>query len=414
MHRYIKFMAIPLGLLAALPFAPARAQVGGPISDFMVMRVCTASSSSGAAILPGVAPGDTACVYSRQIAAGETPPYTLRDFAPNYIANAAPSCPGTFGPLLRANAPVTISGVTRIVSFSQTGTNTTCATAGTIGTGAGLTDTSVQSSDTTTGYGFIMGSSGPNGISLNDAYNVFANGATTGGIPSTPVCHTSTPYIAARFANSWLIGLSTVSASLPGPIQFAEVNLQNITPDTYTADQTAGIACSTPYVSSFHIWRADWFMFFSGRQLPAVIASHYTQAASNNAGPGASQQMERTYWTREFGLSRWEKWTRDDLSVGGVAPNVTAKTLLSHATCAQVGRAAGSPYPIVTNPADSHTSTSMTLSSVNGVYQKVVGPDGTTHSWYMTLCADYTNIDRSTTGQSLPSVPAVYDVLWTP
>jgi len=410
MRLYLQGSAILLGLLAAIP--EARAQVGGAIGDFMVMRVCTATDSASAPAVAGVAPGDVGCAYTRQIAAGETPPYTMRNFAPNYIAAAASSCPGTYGELLRANVPVTQSGIVRTVTYSQTGNATTCTPAGQVGAGAKLTDTSVQSADTATGYGFIMGSSSPNGISLNDAYNVFANGATTQGQPATPVCKTPTPYASARFANSWLIGQSPVAASLPGPIQFAMVNLQNITPDTFTANKAAGTTCSTPYVGSFHIWRTDWYMFFSGRQLPAVIAAHYSQASANNAGPGGAQQMERTYWTREFGLSRWEKWTRADLVVGGVDPKAISKTLLSHATCAQMGRGAGVPYSILTNSADSHTSGKITLSSTSGIYQKIVGPNAVEQTWYMTLCADYTNIDRTVTGQALPVVPAAYDILW--
>ena len=409
--RLLLAAALLPGGLAALP---AHAQVGGPMSDFMVMRVCTATADPAAPSLPGVVPGDVGCAYTRQIAAGETPPYTLRDFAANYIVAAAPSCPSGFGPLLRANVPVLQNGLTRTVTVSQTGPTSACNTALGVGANAVLQDVSVQSTDPVSGYGFIMGSSGPNGITFNDAYNYFANGATTGGKPSPPVCKTADPYSSARFANSWLVGLSPVAATLPGPIQFATVNLQLLTPAAFATEQTNGVTCSTPYVGSFHIWRSDWFMFFSGRDTPAVIAAHYTQANANNAGPGNAQAMERTYWTREFGLSRWEKWTRDDLVVNGVAPNVTAKALLSHAVCAQAGRSAGAPYPIVTNPADSTTVGAMVLSSVNGAYQKVKGPDGVTHSWYLTLCADYTNIDRSVTGQPLPGVPSSYNVLWTP
>jgi hypothetical protein len=376
------------------------------------MRVCTTTADPASAIKQGVAPGDVACPYSRQIAEGETPPYTLRDYATNYEIAAAASCPGSYGPLLRANVPVTLNGATRTVTFSQTGGATICLSAAQVGGNAGLSDTSVQSTDATTSYGFIMGSSGPNGISLNDGFNLFANGATTGAIPNPPVCRTATPYAAARFANSWLVGKSPVSATLPGPIQFATVNMQNLTPDTFANMQATGVACSTPDVGSFHIWRIDWFMFFSGRQMPAVIAAHYAQASANNAGPGDAQQMERTYWTREFGLSRWEKWTRGDLVVNGIAAKTQSKTLLSHATCAQTGRAAGTPYALLANPLDSHTSGAVTISAVNGVYQKMVGPDGVVQTWYMTLCSDYTNIDRSTTGQALPTVPVPYRVLW--
>ncbi len=411
LNRLAACVTVTLLLAAMVP--RAQAQVGGPMSDYMLMRVCTASASPGAAILQGVVPGDAACVYSRQIANGETPPYTMRDFAPNYQIPTS-SCPASYGPLLRGNVPVTIGGVTRNVTFSQTASNAICNKASLLSGAVFPDQTSVQYYDPSTGYGSIMGSSGPNGVTLNDSYNLFAQGATTGGIPSTPICKTSNPFVAARFTNSWVVGKSPVSAKIPGPIEYATVNLQLLTPDRYSIQQAAGTACSTPYVGSFHIWRIDWFLFFSGRHLPAVINTHYTQAASNNAGPGSAQQFERTYWTREFGLSRWEKWTRGDLITSGPSPATQAKALLQHATCAQVGRSAGVPHSIITNPADSHVTSSVVLSNVNGVYQRVVGPDGVTQTWYMTLCSDYTNIDRSTTGQSLPAIAPAYLLLWAP
>ena len=419
-HRYRAAVLPVLGALAALPGGPARAQLGGPMSDYMLMRVCTATASPTAPPLPGVVPGDASCKYSRQIGVGETPPYTLRDFAPNYIANASSSCASLFGPLLRGNVPVTQNGLTQTVVFSQTGvSDATCQSAQTVGSGSGtqVTDISVQAYDPVTGYGYIMGSSGPNGITFNDAYDFFPNGSTTPSFPAggtTPVCKSGTdPWSSARFSDDWLVGLSPVARSLPGPIQFATVNLQLLTPTQVANNEVNGPACSTPYVGGFHIWRTDWFMFYSGRLTTAVIAQHYTQANPDNAGPGPAQAMERTYWTREFGLSRWEKWTRGDYVAGG-NPGTLSQQLLSHAVCAQPGRSAGVPYPIITNPADSSTSGSMTLSGSKGIYQNVVGPDGATYTWYLTLCADYTNIDRSVTGQPLPSVPAAYAPLWTP
>ncbi len=417
MKKYVTGFLVLAAAAAMMPAAPARAQVGGPMSDYMLMRVCTASAAPDAAVLQGVAPGDASCAFSRQIAVGEAPPYTLRNFAPNYVIAASTSCPGSVGELLRVNVPVVQSGTVRGVTFSSnaaTNAGAACLTAQQVGSTVVLSDSSVQSSDTASGYGYIMGSSSPNGVSLNDAYQALAGSPVTSAQPSTPVCRTATPYSSARFANSWVVGHSPVATTLPGAVEYTTVNLQNITPDQFNNDIATGVTCSTPYVGSFHIWRTDWYMFFSGRQMPAVIAAHYTKAAASNAGPGAAQQFERTYWTREFGLSRWEKWTRSDLLLNGVDPKVVSKALLSHATCAQTGRSAGQPYPIVTNAADSHTSGAMVLSATNGIYQKVIGPDGLTQTWYMTLCADYTNIDRTVTGQPLPTVPSTYGMLWGP
>jgi hypothetical protein len=383
------------------------------MADYLLMQVCTATSGSTAAALPGVVPGDVACQYTRPINATDTPPYTMRNFAPNYVVAANPTCPGNFGSLIRFSAPVTLNGLTRMVTFDQSDANAQCLTAAQVGGTGGPYDLSVQSTDPATGYGFIMGSSGPYGITLNDAYQAFANGATTGGVPSTPVCKTSDPFSSARFTNSWIIGHGPVPTQLPSAVQFAAVELQAVDPTTYEALASGPTPCDTPYQTGFHIWKTDWYTFYSGRINVAVIAAHYTLSNATNSGPGNAQEMERTYWTHEFGLSRWEKWTRSDLLVNGADPMKVSAELLQHAFCAQKGLVAGTPYNFATNPADSTTVGNVTMSTVNGIYQKVVS-GGTTYTWYMTLCNDYTNIDRSTTGQPAPAIPSTYQMLWTP
>jgi hypothetical protein len=391
----------------------ANAQYGGTASDYLLMQVCTATKSATAPALPGVVPGDVGCRYTRPIAATDVPPYTMRDFAPNYVVAANPSCAGSFGPLVRTSAPVTLNGLTRMVTFNQSASTNQCQPAAQIGASGGGYGLSVQSQDPVTGYASIMGSSGPNAISLNDAYQAFANGATTGGMPSQPVCKTGNPFSSARFNNSWIVGSSPVSKTLPSPVQFASVQLQIIDPASYAVLQSGPAACDTPYVTGFHIWRTDWYTFYSGRMNVATIAAHYSSSNTSNTGPGNAQQMERTYWTHEFGLSRWEKWTRSDLLINGADPKTLSSALLQHATCAQKGLVAGTPYNFVTNPADSAVSGNVTMSTVNGVSQNVVS-GGVTHTWYMTLCNDYTNIDRTATGQPAPAISSDYQALWTP
>ncbi len=394
-------------------YTTAHAQHGGMMGDYLLMQVCTATNATNAVALPGVVPGDVGCRYTRPINATDTPPYTMRNFAANYVIAADPSCAGSFGQLIRTSAPVTLNGLTRMVTYNQTGASAQCQTASQVGANGGPYNLSVQSTDSVTGYGFIMGSAGPNGITLNDAYQAFANGATTGGLPSTPVCKTSTPYSSARFANSWIIGQNPVATQLPSAVQFAAVQLQLLDPASYQVLQQGSTACDTPYVTGFHIWKTDWYTFYSGRINVAVIAAHYSGSNATNSGPGNTKQMERTYWTHEFGLSRWEKWTRSDLPVNGVDPKKISAQLLQHAACAQKGLVAGTPYNFVTNSTDSTTSGNVTMSTVNGIAQNVVS-GGTPNTWYMTLCNDYTNIDRTITGQPAPSIPTVYQALWTP
>lgn len=394
-------------------YSTAHAQYGGTAADYLLMKVCTATAAAGAPALPGVVPGDVACRYTRPITASDTPPYTMRNFAPSYVIAASPSCTGNFGALIRVSAPITLNGLTRVVTFDQSAANAQCETAAQVGANGGPFDLSVESTDPVTGYSYIMGSAGPNGISLNDAYQAFANGATTGGLPSTPVCKTGNPFSSARFANSWIIGQGAVPTSLPGPINFAAVQLQALNPDTYSALQQTGPACDTPYVTGFHIWQTNWYTFYSGRTLVALIAAHYTQSNAANTGPGPAQAMERTYWTYEFGLSRWEKWTRSDLLVNGADPMKVSAELLQHTACAQQGLVAGTPIGIVTNPVDSRTSGNVIMSTTKGIYQQVVSA-GTTYTWYMTLCNDYTNIDRTSSGQPRQPILPIYQSLWTP
>jgi hypothetical protein len=99
--------------------------------------------------------------------------------------------------------------------------------------------------------------------------------------------------------------------------------------------------------------------------------------------------MERTYWTREFGLSRWEKWAREDWvhpRSHRKAPEL-ASALFAHARCGQ---------PFALPPA---TTPGMAATAVTGAgmwRQVLTDPrSGETHAWVMTLCEDYTNLART-------------------
>jgi hypothetical protein len=129
-----------------------------------------------------------------------------------------------------------------------------------------------------------------------------------------------------------------------------------------------------------------------------VVSHHYAQSGAGGASPGKAQQVERTYWTREFGLTRWEKWAREDWvhpRSGGAAPKLAAQ-LFARGRC-------GQPYSLPANLTPRMRAEKLTG---DGVWRQVVSDPrtGERHAWLMTLCEDYTNIARTP-----PSATAMAD-----
>src|SRR5262249_46498266 len=108
----------------------------------------------------------------------------------------------------------------------------------------------------------------------------------------------------------------------------------------------------------------------------------------------SAEQVERTYWTEEFGISRWEKWARDDWinARSGKSARELAEALFRSGDC-------GNPYVV---PATISAHLAIRPVAIRGVYASALDQPGLTgaHTWYMTLCADYTNIvpDKNASG----------------
>ncbi|MCK0196989.1 hypothetical protein MWN34_08685 [Ancylobacter sp. 6x-1] len=321
------------------------------IADFMTMDVCVDSSDR---ILP-LAPGDAGCRRHRDIRPGETPPYELRNFG-----SPGRGCPANTGTITRLNLPVTRNGQTRIVS-SNTPVAAPCAGGGAAKDGESG-GASIQWHDN--GYGFIMGSYSPVALSIYQ----------------TPGCQPGTRS-SRRFFRGWVIAPAQVPAVGAAGYGVFQSKL------TTGAASNLPAQCPTDYRSALTTWLITNVRFKSGRDLLAIVSGHFAQVGEDGASPGDSMQLEQTYWTREFGLSRWEKWARADWihpRSGRAAPDL-AQELFRRGRCSPP---AGGTFNV-----SAHTRFSDGPSKAGAYTRTISDPStGESHVWYMTLCEDYTNI----------------------
>ncbi len=351
----LRSAAAAMAILAASTTA-AQAQGFGPIADFMVMDVCTGSDGQA---VSGV-PGDKGCPRHRDIAPGETPPYTLQNFPAATSGCAA-------GPVSKINVPVSRFNETRIIS----------STLRQVPCGAADPDSdddlerngaSIQWHDDA--YGFIMGSYSPVSLSSFESDLCGANRETS-----------------RRFFRGWVIGPADVPALGATGYGVFQTKLQR-----GAASANMG-ACALRYSRALTTWSVEKISYTSGRALVSVVSSHYSRGAPDGKSPGDAMQMEQTFWTREFGLSRWEKWAREDWvhPRSGKSARDLAAQLVAAGRCSPPVHA-----PLTFTPAMQMSATEKGVA----LYSRVISNPltGEQHIWVMTLCEDYTNISPLTDG----------------
>ncbi|OLP58222.1 hypothetical protein BJF93_06250 [Xaviernesmea oryzae] len=357
MTSFLRFLSpamLGLGLLSAA--TPSAFAAGfGPISDFMTMDVCVGADGRPVAGIPG----DGACKRHRDIKPGEAPSYTLQNFA-----SPRANCPN--GPIAKVNVPVIKDGNTRIVS--STIRQPACGKPGPTGGGdddGNQNGASIQWFDQ--GYGFIMGSYSPVALSTFESDRCLTNSNSS-----------------QRFFRGWVIG--------PAEVPALGASGYGIFPSKLKTGKAATLmgGCADRYNRALTTWSVNDVTFKSNRKLVSIVADHYAQGAPDGQTPGDAKQVERTYWTREFGLSRWEKWAREDW----VHPRAkkTAPEL------AQALFAAGRCSAPMSQPVAFNKSMQVIPSqTTDGAYSKVIlnPATGEQHTWYMTLCEDYTNAAES-------------------
>ena len=362
-------------VLAGAAILPGQIRADTPpagIDDYMVMTVCTDNADK---ILPGVAPVDAACRRPRKIRPGELPPYQLTNFAP-----AGGVCAARHGTVTKQNVTVTLGAEQRVVSLTRHMPHAGCQAPKVM---PAALYASVEDADGQ--YGYIMGSGSPGGVA---------------GFDSPALCRLA-PGSSRRFTRGWVIA----PAVLPAPGQPGTMVPESIV----TAGDPARAYGTCPRVAhrSLTAWVPDTMNFTSGLHLPAVISNHYSLADAAGLSPGAAQQMERTYWTRAFGLSRWEKWAREDWALGGTPAPVLARALFNDKTCT-------APYAM---PAGITARMQLGPVDASGAWSQVMRNPvtGEQHTWYMVHCEDFTNIDRTpVTAAGAMTMPDGYAGYWRP
>ncbi|WP_428032547.1 hypothetical protein [Ancylobacter sp.] len=363
-------------LLLGLP-APARADAPARIADYMVMDVCVDAAD---AILPNLVPGDAGCERRRDLRPGERPPYELRNFL-----NPGGDCRDDGGTVAKLNRPVARDGQTRIVSSTLSLPVTACSGARGRPGRPGEGGASIQWHDE--GYGFIMGSYSPVALSIYQ----------------TPLCRDGSRS-SQRFFRGWVIAPAAVPAVGQGGYGVFESRLAT------GAASALPRACPTRYRRALTTWLVAPVTFTAGRHLVSIVSSHFAQVSRDGLSPGATMQMEQTYWTREFGLSRWEKWAREDW--------VHPRSRRSAPDLARELRQRGRCGPPVGGTFDISPRTRFADAPArDDAYARVIvdPKTGKRQLWLMTLCEDYTNIHLTPAGTPLPDASAIADpAYWRP
>lgn len=344
---------------AATPPAATPAMASRSMLDFMTMDVCVDADDK---IMAGLIPGDGRCSKRRNIRAGETPPYSLHNFG-----HLGTPC-AQLGTIDKTNMPVTRNGQTRIVSTTirRPGCSARAEAADLGGDATAQDGASIQWADDR--YGFIMGSYSPVSLSAFQS----------------SLCRDN-PRSSRRFFRSWVIAPSPLPPTGNGGVgQFDGAMAKG------TSREMMG-SCPTRFRKALTVWTVQPFLFKSDQRLVAVISSRFAQSAPDGLSPGNGMQMERTYWTSEFGLSRWEKWTREDYArKDGKKVDAIAAQLVKRGRCSA---------PDVAPVAYSSALQESGVRNPNAYTRILTNPrTGERHRWLMTLCEDYSNarvIDRN-------------------
>lgn len=139
--------------------------------------------------------------------------------------------------------------------------------------------------------------------------------------------------------------------------------------------------------TSFIAWtRTDFGFGPDGDfRLETIVSDKYANAGNEN--PGDARQVERSYWTREFGITRWEKWERvDHERRDGQGVIDQAHRIFEKHVC-------GSPYGPAAQPSPTVRYQPV---EVEGLYRRnMVQIDKSGHQsrsiWYLVACSDWTN-----------------------
>lgn len=368
---FVSACLVACGLLGSE--AALAASNSGPISDFMMMNVCVSKDGT---VQGGAIPGASDCQGERDIRPGEQPPYIMQNFT-RTGANCAD------GGVTKVNLPFSMGNNTRIVS--------TTFKAGCGGPKAATDIDDAESNGLSIqwydeGYGFLMGSYSPVALSTFES----------------SLCNESAG-TSRRFFRGWVIAPTLVPAKGKAGYGVFPSKLHNGDPkDSFGA-------CATRYNRGLTTWAVDDFTYKSERRLLTILSSHYSRSSEKGTAPGKAMQVEQTFWTREFGLSRWEKWAREDWvhPRSGKSAVELAKRLVASGRCSR---------PQVDSIDYSANLQVSALLPAQDTYSRVLTDpvSGEKQTWVMTLCEDYTNTSAASPAMNYMKAirPLADEIYW--
>ena len=308
---------LALALLPAAGFAATLSAAPSPgleptlatadtIRDFMIQNVCL---DAGGTVLVGHSPadGDPACAAQRDLRPGERLPYHKHDHPSPGQREGAPA-----GYQRHDSFPVETAGLGTVVEHSFD-----------FGVGEGRR------------FGvFDAGSDGGDVAIL--APGVASIGATEDGGAGFQlfVGECSGPVRPAALAHSWII--VTFDADRPAPLEGETVARLK---DLKSGQQET---CPSRFNAALTSWRVAMFRYRAATgqgqpiTLTTLISEHY-----GGASRATADHVERFYFTREFGGTRWERWQ----NANGNARFGAAKIAEMAASFAATGRCSAPAVP---------------------------------------------------------------------
>jgi len=299
-------------LVGAPPAAAAIVATAATLRDFMIQNVCL---DAAGAVLIGRSPidGDLACTAQRDLRPGERLPYHKDDHPSPADRAAAPE-----GYQRHDSFPVATAALGTVVEDS-------------FDFGAG---------DRRRFGAFDPDSDGADIVVLSPGAAAIGATRDAGGFKLW-VGPCDGPVTAAALRHSWLV--AEFDPRRPAPLAgHATARLAGL--------PAARSACPPRFSSAYTIWRIAPFRYRAapGQGMPVVlttlISEHY-----GGADPATADHVERFYFTRELGGTRWERWQNaaGDKQVSAAWVARRAAWFAATGRCSKAPPPAGAPMALI-------------------------------------------------------------------
>lgn len=159
-------------------------------------------------------------------------------------------------------------------------------------------------------------------------------------------------------------------------------------------------------------------MRVTAKQVDTIIENKYSSTNSAGTSPGDARAMERVYFTRELGETRWEAWKRDINSPFDQLLNSKsaakkrefcsrpAQMMPEYSTKKSItpNMVAGVVYPVDTTVTGKLPDGTVVTREIKTWAQDMSYDDGSgvkKHTWYLTACADWSDINTEITDSDM-------------